>query len=390
MTSRKLSESDKQEILQLYRQPGETTSTLASRYGVSNSTISRILKQSFSEAEYDILIQQKRGNRTSTEATSSLTSDSEAFAPETSKTLNEPAPQTISTLHEALGPEVMEVAPSPVNLKEPFDAKTVVVEAPTEPLPHQPQVETSSEPLSVTANGRRLRKRSSAPPEASPSTTFIAPPIVKSKSLDSVEQLPIEPLGDEASPSDAAGEAYLDPTYDDRDAVFATPSKTAEAITGEDLLPEAELASDLENDEEDDLDDDGLDDDDLDEDDLDDDLEDEALLVGSRIAGKALVQVLPLAEAALPRTCYLVVDRSAELIARPLKEFGDLGQIPEAEILEKTLPIFDNHRVAKRYSNPRTQRVIKLPDAQVLQKTSSHLQAKGITRLLIDGQVYAL
>jgi hypothetical protein len=34
--------------------------------------------------------------------------------------------------------------------------------------------------------------------------------------------------------------------------------------------------------------------------------------------------------------------------------------------------------------------VIKLPDAQVLQKTSSHLQAKGITRLLIDGQVYAL
>jgi hypothetical protein len=112
--------------------------------------------------------------------------------------------------------------------------------------------------------------------------------------------------------------------------------------------------------------------------------------VGSRIAGKVLVQVLPLAEASLPRTCYLVVDRSAELIARPLKEFGDLGQIPEAETLEKTLPIFDNHRIAKRYSNPRTQRVIKLPDGQVLQKTSSHLQAKGITRLLIDGQVYAL
>ncbi|NEO03773.1 MAG: transposase, partial [Moorea sp. SIO3I7] len=30
------------------------------------------------------------------------------------------------------------------------------------------------------------------------------------------------------------------------------------------------------------------------------------------------------------------------------------------------------------------------PDAQMLQKTSSYLQAKGITLLLIHGQVYSL
>jgi len=73
-----------------------------------------------------------------------------------------------------------------------------------------------------------------------------------------------------------------------------------------------------------------------------------------------------------------------------LKDFGDLGQIPETEFQAKTLPVFDNHRVAKRYSNPRTQRVIKLPDGRVLSKASSHLQAKGITRVLIDGRVYSL
>ncbi|MCY7282567.1 MAG: hypothetical protein LH679_03825, partial [Cyanobacteria bacterium CAN_BIN43] len=56
----------------------------------------------------------------------------------------------------------------------------------------------------------------------------------------------------------------------------------------------------------------------------------------------------------------------------------------------KILPVFDNHRIAKRYSNPRTQRVIKLPDGKILQKTYSHLKAKGISRLLIDGRVYAL
>ena len=98
--------------------------------------------------------------------------------------------------------------------------------------------------------------------------------------------------------------------------------------------------------------------------------------------------MLPLAEASIPKTCYLVVDRAAELVARPLREFGELGQIPSDETQEKTLPVFDNHRVAKRFSNIRTQRVIKIPDSGVLQKAALHLQAKGITRLLIDGQVY--
>lgn len=48
MSAKKLSDADKQEIIEQYRQPGETTSTLAQRYGVSNSTISRLLKSSFS------------------------------------------------------------------------------------------------------------------------------------------------------------------------------------------------------------------------------------------------------------------------------------------------------------------------------------------------------
>ncbi|HEY9599954.1 MAG TPA: hypothetical protein V6D33_20030, partial [Cyanophyceae cyanobacterium] len=64
MSPRKLSDSDKSNILNLYRNPEETTSTLAVRYGVSNSTISRILKSNLLESEYEVLIQQKRLNRT--------------------------------------------------------------------------------------------------------------------------------------------------------------------------------------------------------------------------------------------------------------------------------------------------------------------------------------
>src|ERR671933_193747 len=64
MSPRKLSDADKSDILNLYRYPEETTSTLAVRYGVSNSTISRILKSNLEESDYEALIQQKRSNRT--------------------------------------------------------------------------------------------------------------------------------------------------------------------------------------------------------------------------------------------------------------------------------------------------------------------------------------
>lgn len=376
MTSRKLSESDKQEMLQLYRQPGETTSTLASRYGVSNSTISRILKTSFSEAEYETLIQQKRGGRSAIESITPSIPDS---APPVSIAIEQLAPEEpIATITDARTVEV----PPPSNLEPTSVVRPSVSPTVDEPLSVSTTVSVDElEPANV--NGRRLRKRSSAPSEP---VASIAPPTIRSKMPERVDRSTISPL-EEAVPD--ADEPELIPLVDlpadDRPTAAAIAEGTALLDDGVDLT--GELEEDLDDD---DLEDDDLDDDDLEDDDLDDDLENGSLLVGSRIAGKVLVQVLPLAEASLPRTCYLVVDRSAELIARPLKEFGDLGQIPEAETLEKTLPIFDNHRIAKRYSNPRTQRVIKLPDGQVLQKTSSHLQAKGITRLLIDGQVYAL
>mgnify|MGYP002777178581 CR=1 FL=1 len=313
MTPRKLSDTDKQDILELYRQPGETTSTLASRYGVSNSTISRLLKSGLAEAEYEALIQQKRANR------------------------------SVSDVDSEESEDVAETTPEQLEM----------------PLP---------EPEPVHSEGRRSRRRSSAPTTSAPIEAVLDHPVTSEVAL-------IEPVLEDVPESTLAG--------------YPVEESALEEILAEELLESEELAE--LDDEEDDLDDD-LDEDDLDEDDddLDDDLEGTGLLVVSKIQGTALVQVLPLAEASLPRTCYLVVDRSAELIARPLKEFGDLGQIPEAETQEKTLPVFDNHRVAKRYSNPRTQRVIKLPDGKVLQKTSSHLQAKGITRLLIDGQVYSL
>jgi transposase-like protein len=331
MTPTKLSDSDKRELIRLYRQSNENTITLAKRYGVSSSTVRRIIQGALSQPEYEFLVQQKQkrlSDRTSVSEPTERTTESSA------------------------------------------DGETDAGGVPlSESVPRPPSA-SNSRPT--------IRKRSGSAPE--PLAELEIRGTVESD-LD-VSDLPDVQAAKKADQSDRA------------------------VVTGElkAMLPASGLLagedfSDFEEDEDEDEDEEE-DEDDL-EDDFDEDLEDEdslfeGSLLGSissgesiELRGTGLIQVLPLSEASVPKICYLVVDRAAELITRPLKAFGELGQIPAAEIREKTLAVFDNHRVARRFAT-RNQRVFKIPDGSMLQKTAPYLLAKGITRLLIDGQVYSL
>ena len=250
MSAKKLSDPVKQEILQLYRETDETTSTLAERYEVSSSTISRFLKTNLTSTEYDELIQQKRFTKVS-----------------------------------------------------------------------------------------------------------------KTNNLE----LELSTISEEAIFSLAVEEEMVEPQDN-----FFPEAKIVESA--------AVNSSDYFYFEDDDLED---------EDQEDDDEWDDSSISSPTLATNINLQVLPLKAAAFPKTCYLVIDRSAELITRPLKDFAQLGKIPSEEYQQKTLPVFDNHKVAKRFSN-RSQRVIKVPDGRIFQKASNYLQAKGITRILLDGQIYSL
>lgn len=317
MTARKLSDSEKQEILHLYRTTGETSSSLASQYGVSTSTVSRLLKSTLPADEYETLIQQKRSLR-STDAGD----DSSPVTP-------------------------VSVVPAP---PPPVQEEIAIEMAP--PIVEPVATESARSKPILRRTKQRLQAESDEPE-------------LEAEQLE----VPLSGLNDSLRPKAKAESGFAE-------------AEVLKEILSQDLIePEEDLS--------DDLDDDLDDDDDDDEDDFDEG-GDQPLLVSGQIRAGYAVQILPLADAPIPRTCYLVVDRAAELIAPPLRDFGDLGQIPAEEVQAKTLPIFDNHRIAKRYSNPRTQRVIKLPDGRVLSKTASHLRAKGITRLLIDGRVYAL
>ncbi|MEH2304610.1 transposase [Nostoc sp.] len=328
---RKLTDSDKQEILKLYRETAETTSTLAERYGVSNSTISRLLKSTLPEDEYEYLVSLKRAARTP-EGRAQVSYEQLPL-------LTQPEPEIEVPPIESPPLEVTKVEPQP--------RRVIRVE----------QEVYSEETAESLAASRRMRRRPSAAEK---------PKLRVTEKLETPEQKPPEIV------------SISIPPLKDKHPGAAVIAQ----MLGEDLLDESEDLDDLEDDD--------LEDDDFEEEDFDDDdLDDERPLVTKRRPGEASVQVLPLSIANLPKTCYLVIDRSSELITRPLKDFGDLGQIPSLETQQRTLPVFDNHRVAKRFSTKR-DRVIKVPDSKMLHKARTHLQAKGITRLLIDGQVYSL
>ncbi|MBF2017548.1 MAG: transposase [Rivularia sp. T60_A2020_040] len=344
---RKLTESDKKEILKLYRESAETTSTLAERYGVSNSTISRLLKSTLPEDEYEYLVSLKRAARTP-EGRAQVSYDD---IPSFSNTEVQSEEKKISQ------PKVAETF---IKLQQDEEEDEPVEEVVIKKQPILRKVNKTTEAP------RRVKRRSSAPssPEVSPVAEQLE---LLQENQTEVSQPPIRPqLKNIPSP-------LLDNEL--------TEAKAIAEMFGEEL----DDTDDLE-----DLDDLLEDDDDFDdEDDDDDDFEEPTRFVPRRRLNEPLVRVLPLTEANLPRTCYLVIDRAAELITRPLRDFSDLGEIPSPETQETTLPIFDNHRVAKRFSSKR-DRVIKVPDSKVLHKARYQLQAKGITRLLIDGQVYSL
>jgi len=309
MTPTKLSDSEKFEIIELYKTTEENTITLADRYGVSSSTIRRILQSSIPEDEYKDLVQQKQKRP--------------SRSPKN-------IPQDTDDLDKLVGGEILDK-------EEEQDYRE-----------HQ-----------VYGTVKRRRRRSSSSSD------------VETKQAIDSPNLPLTTQ-------------YTEESNNIFESAYGTPAEEIQEILAADLREQPQTLDDFENDDLEDFDG-GFDDEDKDE---GDELE-TSYNISIHNPSYSEVKVHNLTEAVLPKTCYLVIDKFTELVTKPLIAFGELGQIPEGESQEKTLPIFDNHRVAHRFS-ARNQRVLKVPDSRVLQKTTVYLQAKGITRLLIDGQVYKL
>ena len=436
MSPRKLTENDKQEILEQYRTSQATTSTLAKSYEVSSSTISRFLKNKLSSTEYEDLIQQKRLARTprgeksakkakdstkKTKTTQNRKSSKAKSKPEEVQTVDidvaidettvvstpESIPDAIATPADLKDTPLDEVASDAesdfVELSEQRLASEEVAVDDTaieKEIVTQPKAE--SKPTTIP---RRRRRRSTTTSESAPDITRVESPAPQGEPEKVTNKLVLDKKVIKIDESEALASDKPAPTLKEEASLSAdveetfSPQKDA-PIDNSPLSQRLILKSDRTESEPEEDDDDvdlitlkemlGEDLDDFNDDDDDEDDEDwEEEDISYRSSSLGDVKILPLSQASFPRTCYLVIDRAAELIVKPLSEFADLGVIPTEENRETTLPVFDNHRIAKRFSH-RRERIIKVPDGRMLQKTSRYLQDKGITRLLIDGQIYSL
>lgn len=369
MAPSKLSDTDKQKITQLYCQPGETTSSLAEKFGVSSSTVSRVLKQQLSEDAYGKLVQWKRsGESGSLDISLSFAGDAIATPSDTPADGVPSSPSSAAEQPPASQASDPPATESDAPAEEPAEVESSDVAVSASEIADEPP---DSEPPDSEADAaaglpskRRSRRRSR--PQDTP------------EAEDEVDQLPLQ-----LEPSSAESQAEPEPQPEDL-SVAEDSDEVSDEVAAMDW-DEKGL------DDDDDYGDDEDYDDDLpeDEDELDDWQEDAAGSNTPLVPRQEQLEVLPFDTLVLKKPFYLVVDRLSELITCPLKDFSELGLIPEAEEQARTLPVFDNHRVARRFSR-RNQRIVKIPDGMMLTKTQHYLHAKGITRILFEGNVYAL
>ena len=173
------------------------------------------------------------------------------------------------------------------------------------------------------------------------------------------------------------------------EAAPEAPSPEAELEADEPLEGSSSLALD-------DADDFGADDSDEELDELsDDDSAVETFVAIAPLPGLGVIDSgapcvsKPLVDGSLPSTVYLLVDREVELKGTPVKDFSELGAVAATEMEQQAIALFSNPRQAKRQCG-RSQRVIKVPDSGVFGRTAPFILAQGISRIVLEGSLYAI
>jgi hypothetical protein len=388
MARAKLTDPEKQEILRLFKESDITATKLAEDFSVSISTISRLLKMELSEAEYATLSASRRKSGTAS-ATAELSET-------TTLDLFESAP-VVATFEiaesMAQAPEVVEEVPTTV--ARPI---ATVTEVPLAEVPAISAVQATEvvilEPLEIPIPRRRRRSAAAVPEtpveEAVVETmavvetpTIVEAPVIVAPPEEAISEVEVEPVRAIVEEVPTLEQPVRSRILKKSERVAAPPPSESSERLGAPLAElEAEFAASPGQFAAEDFDDDE-DFEDVEEDDGSG-LEPEMATVESAIP----VEVLPFSSAEFPRTCWVMVDRASELLTRPLGDFSNIGAIPDDEREAVTLPIFENHRLARRYSS-NYHRPLRLP-VHLLSSTRPYLLRKGITRLLVGTQVYAL
>lgn len=297
MTRSKLSASDREELIRLFKETTETITSLANQFQVSISTARRVLKTQLSAEEYETIVTNRLEGR------------------HHKRTESAPKPSSKRVI-TSLEPDIIE--------DEAIEEDTAS-ESPTEKTKVAPPIPRPK---------RRSRRRSTA--EDDTTSTAV-------ENADTLDQSVTD------DPTEAESSVDIESSVD---TIEPSPTRPTKGLRQREERASTETST-------------------------------------STVSTETPLEVFPIEAAVLPNQCYLVVDRASELITPPLREFAELGDIPSSEESAKTLPIFENHKIASRFSR-RSQRIIKVPNSDILKKTYALLTAKGVERILFDGQVFSL
>ena len=85
----------------------------------------------------------------------------------------------------------------------------------------------------------------------------------------------------------------------------------------------------------------------------------------------------------------MVVDKKIELEVKFLKDYPEWQFLSENELNRKTIEIFSELKIAKRFCN-KEQKVIKVPNTGVFRAAARILLSRGISRIISSEKLIAL
>jgi len=98
---------------------------------------------------------------------------------------------------------------------------------------------------------------------------------------------------------------------------------------------------------------------------------------------------IPICEIDLPKTVYLIVDKNIELETKSLKDYPKWDFLSKNELERKTIEIHNDLKIAKSSCN-KDQKVIKVPNSNVLKIVAPILLSRGISRIVSSDNLIAL
>ena len=107
------------------------------------------------------------------------------------------------------------------------------------------------------------------------------------------------------------------------------------------------------------------------------------------IATQKDLSSVSISEVDLPNMVYMIVDKKIELETKYLREYPEWQFLSQEELNRKTIEIYDDLKVAKRFCN-KDQKVIKVPNTNVFKIVAPLLLNRGISRIVIPNRLISL